>query len=146
MFCLHFCFFGFPTLLRFWDLKKNVLSDIQVNQNYFILIQYFKFPHLHVQKEDSNCIIRNHSNNVCFKKMVAHLTLKQCQMCNRLFETDVTCRGMKIKCSTCPLVFGFWELSHVIFLKLRKKKLPAKLSKFTKWQIFSYTMVLTSVS
>ena len=39
--------------------------------------------------------------------------------------------------STCPLVFGCCELSHVIFLKLRKKELLAKLSKFTKWQPFS---------
>ena len=35
-------------------------------------------------------------------------------------------------CSTCPLVFGFWELSHVIYLMLRKKELLAKVSKFTK--------------
>ena len=27
------------------------------------------------------------------------------------------------KCSTCPLVFGCWKLSHMIFLKLRKKEL-----------------------
>ena len=27
-----------------------------------------------------------------------------------------------IRCSTCPLVFGCWELSHVIFLMLRMKK------------------------
>ena len=36
------------------------------------------------------------------------------------------------RCSTCPLVFGSWELSHVIFLMLRKKNLLGKLSKFTK--------------
>jgi hypothetical protein len=36
------------------------------------------------------------------------------------------------RCSTCPLVLGCWELSHVIFLMLRKKELLAKLSKFTK--------------
>ena len=35
-------------------------------------------------------------------------------------------------CSTCPLVFCCWELSHVIFFKLRKKELLAKLRKFTK--------------
>jgi hypothetical protein len=35
-------------------------------------------------------------------------------------------------CSICPLVFDCWELSHVIFLKLRKKELLAKLKKFTK--------------
>ena len=38
------------------------------------------------------------------------------------------------RCSTCLLVFFCWELSHVIFLKLRKKELLAKLKKFTKWQ------------
>jgi hypothetical protein len=37
---------------------------------------------------------------------------------------------------TCPLVCSRCELSHVIFLKLRKKELPSKLSKFTKWQPF----------
>ena len=41
-------------------------------------------------------------------------------------------RSYQLRCSTCPLVFGRWELSHVIFLKLRKKELLAKLSKFTK--------------
>jgi hypothetical protein len=35
-------------------------------------------------------------------------------------------------CSTCPLVFGGCQLSHLIFLKLRMKELLAKLSKFTK--------------
>ena len=39
--------------------------------------------------------------------------------------------------STCPLVFGCCKLSHVIFLILRKTKVLAKLSKFTKWQPFS---------
>ena len=35
--------------------------------------------------------------------------------------------------STCPLVFICWELSHVVFLKLRKKEQQlAKLRKFTK--------------
>ena len=44
--------------------------------------------------------------------------------------------------STCPLVFGCWEISHVIFHKLRKKELLAKLRKFTKWQLVSLKMVL----
>ena len=43
--------------------------------------------------------------------------------------------GVKLRCSTCPLVFGCWVLSHVIFLMLRKKELLVKLSKFTKWQL-----------
>ena len=34
-------------------------------------------------------------------------------------------RGRLLSCSTFPLVFGFWELIHVIFLKLRKKELLA---------------------
>ena len=34
--------------------------------------------------------------------------------------------------STCPLAFGCWELSYVIFLMLRKKEPLAKLCKFTK--------------
>ena len=33
--------------------------------------------------------------------------------------------------SICGLVFSCWELNHVIFLKLRKKDLLAKLCKFT---------------
>ena len=37
-----------------------------------------------------------------------------------------------LRSPTCPLVFGCWELSHVIFLMLRKKQLLAKLGKFTK--------------
>ena len=47
-----------------------------------------------------------------------------------------------VRCSTCPLVFECCKLSYVIFLKLRKKELLAKLSKFTKWQLFSLKMVL----
>ena len=39
--------------------------------------------------------------------------------------------------STSPLVFDCWELNHVIFLKLRKKELLAKMCKFSKWQLFS---------
>ena len=42
---------------------------------------------------------------------------------------------IRVRCSTCPLVFGYLELSHMIFLMLRKKELLAKLSKFTKWQL-----------
>ena len=38
--------------------------------------------------------------------------------------------------STCPLVFGCWELCHVIFLMLRNTELLAKLSKFTKCKYF----------
>jgi hypothetical protein len=37
-----------------------------------------------------------------------------------------------ISTEVCPLVFGCCELSHVIFLNLRKKELLGKLSKFTK--------------
>ena len=44
--------------------------------------------------------------------------------------------------STCPLVLGCWELRYVNFLMLKKKELLAKLSKFTKWQLFSLKMVL----
>ena len=36
------------------------------------------------------------------------------------------------RCSTFPLVFGSCEMSHLIFLKLRKKEPLAKWSKFTK--------------
>ena len=35
-----------------------------------------------------------------------------------------------VKCSTYPLVSGCLELSHMIFLMLRKKELPLKLIKF----------------
>ena len=37
-----------------------------------------------------------------------------------------------VRRSTSPLVFGSWELSQVIFLKLRKKEVLPNLSKFTK--------------
>ena len=33
---------------------------------------------------------------------------------------------IKFELTLCSLVFGCWELSHVIFLKLRKKELLAK--------------------
>ena len=46
------------------------------------------------------------------------------------------------RCSTCPLalVFGCCELSHVIFLKLRKKELLGKLRKFSKWQLLKMVL------
>ena len=34
-------------------------------------------------------------------------------------------------------VFFSWLLDHVIYFKLRKKEIIAKLSKFTKWQLFA---------
>ena len=34
----------------------------------------------------------------------------------------------------------YWELNHMIFLKLEKIELLAKLSKFTKWHLFSLKM------
>ena len=51
------------------------------------------------------------------------------------FESNLARHYCCLWCSTCPLVFGCWELSHVIFLVLRKKELLAKLSKFTKPQL-----------
>ena len=47
-------------------------------------------------------------------------------------KLDFARNFLRLRCSTCPLVFGCWELSHVIFLILRKKELVAKLRKFTK--------------
>ena len=44
---------------------------------------------------------------------------------------------LRHRCSTSPLVLDCCELSHVIFLKQKKKELLARLSKFTKWQPFS---------
>ena len=54
----------------------------------------------------------------------------------RFFDKVLYMKVKRLGCSTCVLVFGSWELSHVIFLKLSKKELLAK-SKFTKWQLFS---------
>ena len=42
----------------------------------------------------------------------------------------------RLWCSTCLLVFGCCELSYLIFLKLRKKELLAKLRKIAEWQPF----------
>ena len=44
--------------------------------------------------------------------------------------------------STCALVFGCWELSHMIFIMLRKRELFVRLSKFTRWQLFLLKTVL----
>ena len=55
---------------------------------------------------------------------------------------NFTVSRRSLRCSTCPLDFGCWELSHVIFLKLRMKELLAKPSKFIKWQLFSLKMAL----
>ena len=48
----------------------------------------------------------------------------------------------KLRLSTCSLVFFIWLFDHVTYLKLRKKYVFAKLSKFTKCQLFSLKMVL----
>ena len=47
-------------------------------------------------------------------------------------KIDVLYAPRYVRCSICPLVFGCWELSHVIFLMLREIELLAKLSKFMK--------------
>ena len=36
-----------------------------------------------------------------------------------------------VRCSTCPLVFGCWELSHLIFLMQREKKNCLQIHKMT---------------
>ena len=46
---------------------------------------------------------------------------------NQIWMSNAYCLGS----STCPLDFGCCKLSHEIFLKLRKKELPAKVCKFT---------------
>ena len=44
--------------------------------------------------------------------------------------------GMQKWWSTCPVVLSCWLLCHVIYLKLIKEYLFAKLNKVTKWQLF----------
>ena len=68
--------------------------------------------------------------------------------CEYLFNLNlwnlIITKVLALLLSTCPIVFDFWELSHVIFLKLRKKQLLAKLSKFTNWQlkmVLSFDMI-----
>ena len=52
-------------------------------------------------------------------------------------------QGHQIKSDTgalhvpCALVFGCWELKHVIFLKLRKKELPYA-RHYKPWLVFFY--------
>ena len=48
------------------------------------------------------------------------------------FRANSRCIYWTLRCSTCPLVFGCWELSHIIFLMLRKKELLVDIGKFTK--------------
>ena len=93
--------------------------------------------------------ITNSSNYLCLKHLIRParsnpLKSYNCWGCNNFYESleqdkaSATTLGFDLLgCSTCPLVFGCWELSHVTFLMLRKKELLAKLSKFTKWQLFS---------
>ena len=73
------------------------------------------------------------------RKMQVYLTnyWTVCREARNFFElqekrTETQCRGTGYRCSTCPLVFGYWLLSHVMYLKLGKKELLAKLIKFTK--------------
>ena len=48
-----------------------------------------------------------------------------------LYEKQFDCHHCS-RWSTCPLAIDCWLLNHVIYLKLRKKKLLAKLGKLTK--------------
>ena len=57
------------------------------------------------------------------------------------WQPGILLRQVSRRCSTCALFLAV-ELSHVIFLMLRKKEQLAKLSKFTKWQLFSLKMIL----
>ena len=43
--------------------------------------------------------------------------------------------GWYLRCPICALVLGYWELSHMIFLLLRKKELLAKALQFHKLTI-----------
>ena len=57
---------------------------------------------------------------------------------SRQWEPDLSwfdrfLRRLYHRWSTCLLVFGSWLLDHMIYLKLRKEELCAKLSKFTIW-------------
>ena len=80
--------------------------------------------------------------NYCYRRLWDDATMGWIQ-----FSKRISIRGdnsgilklfcLSIRCTTCPLVFGCWELSHMMFPKLRKKELLAMLSKFTKWQLFS---------
>ena len=75
--------------------------------------------------------------------------------CLSFFDSDVSSNGIKfcpisiframevrwkivvgLRWSTCPLVFCWWLLDHVICLKLRKKWLFDKFIKFLKMTIF----------
>ena len=41
----------------------------------------------------------------------------------------------EVRCSTCPLVFGFWELSHVIFSQAMKERTACKAEEIHKMTI-----------
>ena len=58
--------------------------------------------------------------------MVPIMLINDCLMLiNRDYRSANIGEG-KLRCPTCALVLGCWELSHVIFLMLRKKELLAK--------------------
>ena len=40
--------------------------------------------------------------------------------------------GVRLGCSTCLLVFGCWELSHVIFSQAEKKRTACQAEQFQK--------------
>ena len=63
-----------------------------------------------------NCLFNGHF----LKKINLSPNVSSC------FKSGQTKMLYSLYMYTCPLVFGCWELSHVIFLKLRKRELLAK--------------------
>jgi hypothetical protein len=50
--------------------------------------------------------------------------------------------ALRVLASLCVLRRKSWLLNHMTYLELGKKKMLAKLSKFTKWQLFSLKIAL----
>ena len=125
--------------LFFTRLVKSKVSNQKCLNRYFVQtllnklcpLSYTICVQSHCKKNTLICIWIINTIYPCKHKMQYFPAEKMCWT----FCRAVVCR--LLRCSTCVLVLGCWGLNHLIFLKLRKKNLRAKLCKFTKWQLFS---------
>ena len=101
------------------------LSQVYISKSNYVTKKIWKLVTYFGEKKFR--ILLERKLKYSFKKILTDLV-----ECYFLYKVALYPGAAELRCSTRPLVFGCWKLSHVIFLKLRKKELLAKLSKFTK--------------
>ena len=135
-FCLFVCYCCLLFVLLFLQTKCYIILCCTL----FFLIVLIVIVVLVYQQ--LNSILPEDGWFFCFWKKILSYTFYFVCECIYYYNSFFSFFHFSLWSSTCYLVFDCWELSHIIFFKLRKKELLTKLSTFTKWQLSSLKMVL----